>query len=160
MRFQPGTHRRDLILVVVELWIESAAEQPAEDTNKVDGHPAPPGGEFVKHCPGLFDGRARDLFQAGAKPRGRQDLWLHQPRRLVLWSEDPVLGAFHRQDSAASYELGEVALVLSDGGVAPLLTEFGHFRGLTGHHPRTVGSIAQDASLLTFVGVVGIPARE
>src|SRR6201998_2392143 len=126
MSFQPGAHPRDLILVVVDLRIESAAKQPAEHANQVDGHPAPPGGEFVEHLPGLFDGCARDLFQAGAKPRGRQDFWLYQPRRLVLWSEDSVLAAFHRQDSAASDELGEVALVLSDGGVAPLLAEFGH----------------------------------
>src|ERR1700739_46184 len=160
MSFQSGAHRRDLIPVVVDLRIESAAKQPAEDPNQVDGHPAPPGGEFVEHLRGLFDSRARDLFQAGAETRGRHYFWLYQPRRLVLWSEDSVLAAFHRQDSAASDELGEVALVLSHSRIPPLLAEFAHFGGLAGHHPYTVGSIAQDVSLLTEVGVVGISARE
>ena len=160
MSFQPGAHRRDLILVVVDLRIESAAEHPAEDGNQVDGHPAPPGGEFVEHLAGFFDGCARDLLQTGAKPAGRQDLWLHQPRGLVLRSEDPVLGAFHRQDGPARDELGEIALVLSDGGVAPLLAEFGHLGRVAGHHPRAAGIVIQDVALLTLVGVVGIPARE
>ena len=98
MSLQPRTHRRDLILVVVDLRIEAAAERPAEDANQVDGHPAPPGGELVEHLPGFFDGCARDLVQTGTKPCGRQNLWLQQPRGLVLRPEDSVFGTLDRQD--------------------------------------------------------------
>ena len=106
MNFQPGTHRRNLIFVVVDLGFEAAADQPAQDGDQVDGCSAPAGGQFVEHLAGFVNGCARDLRQAGAKTGRCQDLWLHQPRGLVLGSEDAVLGTLHRQDGAAHHEVG------------------------------------------------------
>ena len=149
MSFQPRAHRRDLILLVVDLRIEPAAQHSAQDGDEVDGGPAPPGRELVEHLPGVFDGGARDLFQAGAKPVGRQDLRLHQPRGLVVRPEDSVLGAFYRQNRSASNELGEIVLVPPNGGIAPLLAQLGHLGRLACHDARASGIVAQDVALLT-----------
>ena len=110
MGLQRGAHGRDLILVVVEFRIKATAEQPAEDGYHVYRRLAPSSRELVEHLPGFLDGGARDPFESGTKSRGRQHLWLHQPGRLVLRSEDPVFGARQRQDRSAGDELREIAL--------------------------------------------------
>ena len=135
MSFQRGAHRRDLVLVVVDLPVESPAEHPAQDGDQVDGNSAPPGGELVEHLSGFLDGGTRNLFQAGTKSRGRQDFRPHQPRRLVLRSEDSVFGAFHRQQRSAGDEMREITRVLANRDVSPLLTKFGYLGRFAGHHP-------------------------
>ncbi len=158
MGLQRRAHGRDLVLVVVEFRIKATAEQPAQDGYHVYRRLAPSSRELVEHLAGFLDGGARDPFESGTKSRGRQHLWLHQPRRLVLRSEDSVFGAGQCQDRSAGDELREIARVLADRGVAPLLSQFRDLGRLSGHHQRAPRVGAQDAPLLTLVGVVGIPA--
>src|SRR5271169_5016100 len=134
MSFQRGPQRRLLILVVVDFPVESPAEQPAQDGDQVDGNSAPSGGELVEHFSGLLEGGTRDLLQASAKSRRRQNLRPYQPRRLVMRPKDSVFGAFHGQQRPTGDEMREVTRVLADSGVAPLLTKFRHLSRFASHH--------------------------
>ena len=128
--------------------------------DQVDREPAPPGGEFVEHLAGLLDGGARDLLEPLAKPRRRQHLGLDQPRRLVFRPEQAQFDAFDRQAGAADDEPREFPRVLGDGGVRPLLAQFGHLRRLAGDHPGPRRVLAQDAALQDLRRTVGVAARQ
>ena len=161
MGLQGVAHRLDLGAVVVDVGVEPAAEDgPAQRGDEVDGEPAPSGAQLVEHLAGLLDGGVGNLVEPFAEPRGREHLGLDQPWRFVLRAQQAQLHPFDRQDGAPDHESGELALVLGDGRVAPLLAQFGDFGGLTCHHPRARRVTLENAVLQQFRWAVGVTTRQ
>ena len=130
------------------------------DGNQIDREPTPAGGEFVQHLPGLFDGRARNLFQAFAKTGRRQQFRFYQSWRLVLRAQQAQLDAFDCQARAADDESREFPWVFGDRRLVPLLAQFGHLRGVTGHYPGPRRILLQNPLLQDLRRPVGIASGE
>ena len=100
-------------------------------------------------APGIFS-------SPGAEFGGCDDLRLHQPGRLVLGAQQPVLDALDREYRAADDEIREIARVLGHGVVVPLLTEFGDLGGFTGDDAGAGRVAFEDAALQDLGRTVGV----